>query len=138
MKQLPIGKCASDSNVLLRLFRFAIAGGICTLLHFFLTNVAVAGFRLDPVLSSSGAYLTCVPISYLLQSRFTFRAKQDTRAQVTKFTIVSVSGLLVSAAVMKWAVEKQGLPYWAGAAVVAGAIPVVNFLVLSVWVFTKK
>jgi putative flippase GtrA len=138
MKQLPSDERASDNNVLLRLVRFAIAGGICTLLHFILTNVAVAAFRLDPVVSSSGAYLACVPISYLLQSRFAFRVNQDTKTQIAKFTFVSISGLLVSAAVMKWAVEKQGLPYWAGAAVVAGAIPVVNFALLSIWVFVRR
>jgi putative flippase GtrA len=127
----------TQSN-LLRLLRFAIAGGLATFLHFILTNIAIAILGLSPVLSTSGAYLVCVPVSYLLQSRFTFQVKHDTRTQIVKFTFVSISGLLVSAAVMRWAVENQGLPYWAGAAVVAAAIPLVNFIILSFWVFIKK
>jgi len=120
-----------------KILRFVIAGCSTTILYFLLANV-FAAVTPNPVLASTTAYVACVVASYLLQSRFTFRMPNDSRAQVAKFCAVSVVGLVVSVLVMKWAVDSQGLPYWVGALIVSGVIPVANFITFLVWVFVER
>jgi putative flippase GtrA len=127
-----------DRSLSAKLLRFAISGIFTTVLYFLLTTLTTYLLVINPALASGLAYVFCVVISYFLHSRFTFRTRRDTHAQIAKFLSVSLAGLVISTLVMRWAVDIQGLPYWIGALAVAVAIPIANFAFFSTWVFLYR
>src|SRR5205807_347052 len=76
--------------------RFGLTGVTTTLVYFFLTNAFVLLLRMAPVAASVCAYLLSIGISYLLQSRFTFRVNSDSVDQVVRFVVTSLAGLAAS------------------------------------------
>lgn len=118
-----------------RVVRFGLAGIVATLAYFLLTNALVLVARMPPVAASVCAYLLSLGISYLLQSRFTFRVNTDSADQVARFVITSVAGLLVSWCVMAIAVDVLSWSYFVGTAVICVLIPLVNYFVFRGWVF---
>jgi len=134
----PSTKAVPARGIFEKLFRFAVAGALSTALYFILATLAVSQFGISPVVSSCLAYLICIIVSYLLQSRFTFQARNASTKQIAKFVSVSVVGLAVATLVMQWAVNIQGLPYWIGAAFVSLVIPIANFVTFSIWVFIEN
>lgn len=128
----------STRGVIRKLLRFALSGALATALYFVLATLAARFGGLGPVTASCVAYIICIIVSYFLQSRFTFSVRNDTPHQVAKFISVSLVGLLIASLVMQVAVNIYGLPYWAGAALVSGIVPVGNFIVFSIWVFVER
>jgi putative flippase GtrA len=115
--------------------RFGLTGVTTTLVYFFLTNGLVLLFGAPPAVASVCAYLLSTGISYLLQSRFTFRVNSGSVDQVVRFAVTSLAGLGVSWCVMAFTVSVLGWPYLIGALAVCVLIPVTNFFVFRGWVF---
>jgi putative flippase GtrA len=118
--------------------RFGLTGVTTTLVYFFLTNAFVLLFRMAPVAASACAYLLSIVISYLLQSRFTFRVNSDSVDQVVRFVVTSLVGLAASWCVMAFAVGVLEWPYLSGALLVCVLIPAINFFVFRGWVFALR
>ncbi len=118
--------------------RFGISGLLSTAFYFVLMNLIVLAFGMEPVWASVLAYAIAIGFSYTMQSRFTFRVKQDSLNQVTRFVATSLAGLAVS----YWTVwlfnDYLKMPYWTGAAVVCVVVPTMNFLIFNRWVFLRR
>lgn len=120
-----------------RILRFGFAGILATILYFILVGAIVSGLGIDPVVASVYAYLISLVFSYLMQSRFTFRVREDTFGQRLRFVITSLCGLAISFGAMSFFVNVLELPYAAGAAAVCVLIPVTNYFVFQRWVFVR-
>lgn len=118
-----------------RVVRFGLSGLVATLVYFLLTNVLVLAAGMPPTAASVCAYLMSLGVSYLLQSRFTFRVKADSVDQMTRFVVTSLAGLVIAWCVMAITVDVLALPYFIGAAVVCILIPIANFFIFRGWVF---
>jgi putative flippase GtrA len=118
--------------------RFGLTGVTTTLVYFFLTNAFVLLLGMPPAVASVCAYLVSIGISYLLQSRFTFRVNSDSVDQVVRFVVTSLAGLGVSWCVMVFTVSVLGWPYLIGALAVCILIPATNFFVFRGWVFAMR
>lgn len=121
-----------------RILRFGFAGILATILYFILVGAIVSGLSADPVLASVYAYLISLVFSYLMQSRFTFRVREDTFGQRLRFVITSICGLAISFWAMSFFVNVLELPYAAGAAAVCVLIPLTNYFVFQHWVFVRR
>jgi putative flippase GtrA len=132
------GPLASQTSHSLQLAaRFGLTGLTTTLAYFLLTNVFVLLFKMAAISSSACAYLVSVAISYLLQSRFTFRVNGDSLDQVARFLLTSLAGLVVSCCVMAFIVLMHW-PYLIGAIGVCLIVPAMNFFVMRGWVFAMQ
>lgn len=118
-----------------RVVRFGLSGLVSTLVYFVLTNALVLVASMMPTTASVCAYLLSLGVSYLLQSRFTFRVNADSVDQIVRFVVTSLAGLMISWCAMAIAVDALALPYVIGAAVVCILIPVANFFMFRSWVF---
>ena len=118
--------------------RFGLTGVTTTLVYFFLTNAFVLLLRMAPVAASVCAYLLSIGISYLLQSRFTFRVNSDSVDQVVRFVVTSLAGLAASWCVMAFTVVVLDWPYLIGTLLVCALVPAMNFLVFRGWVFAVR
>jgi putative flippase GtrA len=121
-----------------RVVRFGLAGLVSTLVYFMFINALVLAAGTPPVAASVCAYLLSLGISYLLQSRFTFRVNADSVGQVARFVITSLAGLIVSWCVMAITIDVLSWPYFVGAAAICLLIPLVNFFVFRGWVFAMR
>src|SRR4051812_10441089 len=97
------------------ILRFGLTGVTTTLVYFVLTNAFVLSRMMTPVFSSVCAYVVSVAISYLMQSRFTFRVDGHSLDQVARFVVMSLAGLVVSWCVMALTVNLLHWPYLTGA-----------------------
>lgn len=120
------------------ILRFGVSGVTTTLAYFVLTNAFVLSRMMTPVFSSVCAYVISVAISYLMQSRFTFRINGDSLDQVVRFVVMSLAGLVVSWCVMALTVDLLHWPYLTGAIGVCVIIPVLNFFLMRGWVFAVR
>ena len=118
--------------------RFGAAGIASTLFYFAAIAALLAGTGLRPVLASALAYLLALGLSYLLQSRFAFRAATDSTAQVARFVVTAFVGLAFSSGAMFVVTAVLSWPGIAGAAIVCVLIPVANYLVFRSWVFAQR
>lgn len=121
-----------------RIVRFGIAGLGATVFYFVLTTVLASGAGMNPASASICAYLAALILSYLLQSRFAFRVAGDNAAQITRFIVTAIVGLVVSYGVMALATGVLDLHYLVGAIGVCVLIPVINFVIFSRWVFAHR
>jgi len=128
---------ATSSSMRL-ILRFGVSGVTTTLAYFVLTNVFVLSRMMTPVLSSVCAYVISVAISYLMQSRFTFRVNGDSLDQLARFVVMSLAGLVVSWCVMALTVDLLHWPYLTGAIGVCVIIPALNFFLMRGWVFGTR
>jgi putative flippase GtrA len=118
-----------------RVARFGLSGAVATLVYFLLTNMLVLAAGMAPTAASVCAYLLSLGVSYLLQSRFTFRTNTDSLDQMTRFVITSLAGFVIAWCVMAITVDVLAWPYFTGAAAICVLIPVANFFIFRGWVF---
>lgn len=119
------------------IFKYAVVGGIGTLLHFGLLIAFVEWLGWPPVVSSVIGFLIVLAVSYALNKSWTFRQRDEPVrfGQVLKYTAVSVLGLLLNAAVMYIAVDLLHWHYVAGQCAVVAIVPVSNFILNRWWTF---
>ncbi|WP_425493227.1 GtrA family protein [Microvirga zambiensis] len=122
----------------LQFVRFLASGFLATALYFLIFAIFTLAYPANPTANSAVSYSICIFASYLLQSRYTFKARERSALIFLKFVLTSMLGFLLSIGVMAWTVRHQSLSYWIGALAVGIIIPIVNFFVLSLWVFVER
>ncbi|MEQ8701331.1 MAG: GtrA family protein [Bauldia litoralis] len=121
-----------------RVMRFGIAGLLSTAFYFVVANLIVLVSTMDPAWASLGAYLLAIVFSYTVQSRFTYRVKQDSAPQIIRFLLTSGLGLAVSYWVVWICTELFSFPFWVGPFSVCIIVPVMNYFIFSLWVFSGE
>lgn len=121
-----------------RLVRFAVSGLASTGFYFLLVLLILRFTDIRADMASLLAYLAAIGFSYLLQSRFTFRAKDDSARQIGAFMIVSLAGLLLSWLLMAVLHLQLGIPAFWVAATICGIIPATNYFLFKWVVFTQN
>jgi putative flippase GtrA len=115
--------------------RFGASGIAATHFYFLVVNLLIYGAGLAAVLSSNLAYLMALGVSYLLQSRYTFRVNSDSFGQVVKYLLTAVAGIGISSGVMYLVVHIMEWPALVASLIVCILIPVSNYLMFKFWVF---
>ncbi|SLN72510.1 GtrA-like protein [Roseivivax jejudonensis] len=118
-----------------RLLRFGIVGaGVAAL--YVLLYVAFLRAGIPQGVANVAAFLIAVAVQYAGQGAFTFGRPLADPAQALRFAVMIGLGLLTSAVVTGAIGPAAGLPDWASAALVAVVLPLQNFVLMSLWVFT--
>lgn len=141
----PVGEVQSDrtrpisaklmGSSIHELARFGIAGLAATASYFIMANSFAYFLSLAPQRASALAYLISIGVSYLLQSRFTFRKNCDEAGQLRRFVLASTFGLFLSFAIVKFTEDVLNWPLMVASVLVCVAIPVSNYLLMKIWVF---
>lgn len=129
-------------NTLLRhsIVKYALVGLLGTAVHWGLLVALVEGTGVHPVAGSALGFIAVLIMSYILNSRWTFRGSGKVMdiKQFLRYSIVSCSGLLINTAVMYASVELMSLPYWLGQAAVTIVVPLHNYAANRVWTFREQ
>lgn len=121
-----------------RLIRFALVGGANTAAYFILANALVYLIGVHRDLSAYLAYALILPFSFVGHRRFTFRSAGNAVSEWFRFCIMQGVCLSIIAGVNAASKHYPDSLSWVGFAAISFLIPVINFLMMQVWVFATR
>jgi putative flippase GtrA len=83
------------------------------------------------------AFGIAVTVQYAAQARFTFHRPLNDRRQILRFGLMIIFGFLTSALITGSIASHFMLAPWSAAIAVTLIIPVQNYLLMSLWIFSN-
>lgn len=115
--------------------RFGIVGILATLTYLIVSNLLIF-MGMVPTVASITAYLAGMIVSFLGQSKFTFKMARTQRHQFVRFCVLSLMGLLISYLTVV-AASVANAPPVLGTIATAALVPALSFVVMKLWVFRE-
>ena len=121
----------------MQLARFALVGTTVALVY-------VAGYLLllevgiNQPLANALAYLIAILAQYLGQAAYTFDKPINDRTQIGRFVVMTGLGFLTSAAITGQIGPFLNASNWAAAVAVILILPIQNYIIMTLWVFSKS
>lgn len=129
----------TDPGLLGQLVRFALTGGLLTLLVAGGYWAVATFLGVEPMLSLTLNFLVFTALGYVLHSRFSFRghgSRDNLRARTARFFTVNVLGFFLNQ-LFVWVLVKQlGGPTWWPVIPIVFVTPLVTFALNRRWVFS--
>lgn len=115
--------------------RFSLVGALATATYLIVANALIVFTDMRAASASVIAYCVGMGVSFLGQSRFTFRVTRNTLGQAARFSVLSICGLVISYFSVGIADGKIGVhPFW-GTLATAIFVPALSFVIMKFWVF---
>jgi putative flippase GtrA len=114
---------------------FGLVGGGAALLYAVQVYVYTKNFGWSAPFGSTFAYLMCGVVSYSGNRLFTFQSNAPLAPEVSRFVLTSVLGMAISAAIPFVLTEMMHVAAWISFAVVCLAVPTMNFVLHSRFVY---
>lgn len=121
-----------------QLVRFALTGGLLTVLVAGGYWAVATFLGVEPMLSLTLNFLVFTGVGYILHSRFSFRghgARGNPAARTVRFFTVNVIGFLTNQAFVWLLVKQLGGPTWWPVIPILFATPLLTFALNRRWVF---
>jgi putative flippase GtrA len=122
------------NNIAGYISRFSLVGVVATGVYFIVANFLIGVEMATPANASVLAYISGMVVSFVGQSRFTFRVERNTIGQFARFCVLSLCGMLLSYWCLYATDSLQISPIW-GIVFVSMLIPLISFVVMKLWVF---
>jgi putative flippase GtrA len=115
--------------------RFAVVGAVATAIHAATFALLIETTPVDPVVATGLAFAVAFVAGYVLNRRWTFGSRADPVAQLPRYLVVQLGGLVLNAAIMAFAVHARGWSPYVGLALGIVLVPPVTFALARAWVF---
>lgn len=115
--------------------RFAVVGAFATTIHAAVFALLIEATPLDPVAATAIAFVVAFAAGFVLNRRWTFASRADPLAQLPRYLVVQLGGLVLNAAIMAFAVHVQRWSPYAGLALAVVLVPPVTFALARGWAF---
>lgn len=129
-------------NILIQFIKFGIVGVINTVLSYLITNGCYYALSLHEQISNIIAFLITVPISFILNGKFTFTKENETQGWLKPLLKVyvsySITGLFLTAILLHIEEEIFGIPHYIATLINLIITVPVNFLLNKFWVYKNK
>ena len=116
-----------------QLFCFALIGVANTLVHGLLLVLMVEKFVVDVTIAHLFAFCLANVVSYILNSRFTFRARLAV-GRYARFLLASLMSLGLTL-LLSWIADVSGLHYLIGFFLIVVLVPLFSFSLMRFWIF---
>jgi putative flippase GtrA len=116
-----------------RLARFAVTGVGSTLVHTGVALLLINVMARTPPLANGVAFCVATIFSYVVNTRWSFSAPLEGQ-NFRRFITVAAVGFLLAVA-LAWVAEAVGWPPIAGIGLVVCVVPIVSFILHSVWTY---
>jgi putative flippase GtrA len=116
--------------------KFALIGGLATLLQYLLLIVFVEWFSVSEVLSSALAYASSAVFNYLANYHLTFKSQAQHKQTFPKFVALAVSALMINT-LLFFVVHRLGAHYLIAQLVATLITLIINFLAHKLWIYRK-
>jgi putative flippase GtrA len=124
--------------LLIQMFRFALTGGVLTVLVAAAYWAVAEFFNIDPILSMTIVYLTFTGVGYLLHSRVSFKGhgeRDNMAVRTTRFFIVNTLGFLSNQFFVWLLTHYFDGPTWWPVIPIILVTPILTFTLNRKWVF---
>ena len=118
--------------------KYGLVGILGTFLHFAILIFLVRLLGSNVLFSSTFGFIVVLIISYFLNKHWTFQSSEQGIQEFTKYSIVSLIGLLLNTIVMYLSIYVFGFNYIIGQFLVVLIVPVSNFCLNNIWAFKVK
>lgn len=121
-----------------QLVRYALTGGLASIVNIGVYWVGATRFGLHPNLAWALGFAAAVIVGYIVHSRWSFRGhgRRDNLARTGgRFVVVSLISFALNSLWVWLLVTRFGLPIWAPYPLVLGITPLVVFTLNRRWVF---
>lgn len=81
--------------------RFALVGGVATVVHYAILYALVEGAHAPPLLGSSIGFVFGVIVSFFLNRRFTFEVKPPLLSSFAKYALVYAVGFVLNGVILQ-------------------------------------
>lgn len=125
-----------ESPLLARFIRFCLVGVPVTASYAVTAYAGIAWLGLPMLAANLLGCAASIIVSYLGQKYFTFRSLGEHQVELPKFLVLCVVAICASSICMA-VIANTGVDYRIALVVSAGAIAVVNFTVMNIWVFAQ-
>ena len=129
---------ADRMELLGQLFRYALTGGLASVVNIGVYWGLARFAGMDPNLAWTAGFAAAVLVGYVVHSRWSFRGhgRRDNLARTgSRFILVSLVSFGLNQLWVWLLVRHYGLPLWAPYPLVLGVTPVVVFGLNRRWVF---
>ena len=117
--------------------RYVLSGLLSALVYAAVSLIAhrIAGLALG--VSGVIGYLTSMPCAYMLHRKLSFSSSQHLATEVPKFVLQSTASIFLSG-FLPWAFVTMGTNLAVALFTTSIVVPILNYVLLSSWVFKKK
>lgn len=115
--------------------KFALIGGIATILHASTVIVLVEIFSFDAALAAIPAFILALSISYLANHSWTFKKRGGHCGYFPKFVLAAIGGLSINWIIMCVIVNLVGWNYLIALGIVIVVLPLLSFTLNYKWIF---
>lgn len=122
----------------LRIFKFISVGTVSTVTYFIFAFVLNYIDPQSPEINSIYAYLAGMTISFTGQRVVTFQSANSIKPDILRFLVLSIIGLILSYFCLYFINTNLGLAPIFGNLLVCLLIPLVNYIIMSLWVFKAQ
>jgi len=129
---------ARHSELFGQLVRYALTGGLASIVNIGVYWILAGEFRLDPNLAWLIGFAAAVAVGYVIHSKWSFRGhgrRDDITRTGGRFVLVSLVGLALNSFWVWLLVRRLDLPLWAPYPLVLGVTPLAIFALNRRWVF---
>ncbi|AXQ30621.1 GtrA family protein [Solimonas sp. K1W22B-7] len=116
--------------------RYLVSGAIAAGAYMAVTVWCRQAAGLSLLVSGIAGYVCAMPCAYLLHRYYSFRSRQPPAREAGKFIATSVIGAMLSGLIPQW-LSAGGTPLAAALTVTSIVVPIINYLVLALWVFKR-
>lgn len=120
-----------------RILRFGVVG-IGNTVTYVGGYLLLRTMGLEEAVANCLAFACAVALQYVAHARYTFRTELRNPAQFTRFLTTIGAGLAVSTVITGPVAAVFALPDWLAATVVTIVLPVQNFILMSLWVYSRS
>jgi len=120
-----------------RIFRFAVIGaGVAA--YYMVAYLGLLYLLNSPWVANFLAFGTAILIQYVGQTAWTFGRPLAVPSQFGRFMCMIGVGLIVSTAITGFVGPRFALSEMASAALVVVVLPILNFVILRLWVYRER
>ncbi len=120
------------------MLRFAVSGGLATVIHVGVFVFLVEWFALRPVVAAIPAFVFALFVSYGLNYHWTFSASSPHRIMLPRFVVVALLGLALNLSITYAVVDVMYYGYGYALLLVVLLVPLATFLLSKIWVFNEQ
>ena len=129
---------ARDASTIAQGLRFAVVGATSGLVFAAVTTLLVSLLGVDPKLASIGGYIVSMPANFIGNRTFSFRSRGAWHGEALRFCILHLVNMAVAGGTMGAIVDMLGLHYAFGIVGAIVLVPLVNFVLMKLWVFAPR
>lgn len=110
-----------------------MAGGVYALVLVLVSN----HLHIPVFFASLLAFCAAIPVSYFGNRWISYRSRNVIGAEMSRFIVVQVFNLLITSAMVHFAIQFFALSTYAGIVIAFIAAPIVSFVLFELWVYRQ-